>query len=82
MSKNVIMILVALLAVVGIGLWVQYSMVQTLRSSATLPIPTTTTTTTTTTGATSANGSNKAAPSSEAPTVGKKTTLTAPVHKH
>ena len=82
MSKNVIMILVCLLAVVGLGLWLQYTMVQNLRSSSTLQMPdmtlkgsgktgtTTTTTTTTTTG------------SATAPAVGKKTTLSAPVHKH
>jgi hypothetical protein len=78
MSKNVIMILVCLLAVVGLGLWLQYTMVQNLRSSSALPLPETTSSAK---GAATKTGAAKTG-TPEAPAVGKKATLNAPVHKH
>jgi hypothetical protein len=79
MNKNVIMIVAALLVVVAVGLWVQYSIVKSLKGGAALPVealkpkkdagPSTTTKTTTSTTA-------------PAESVGKKVTISAPVHKH
>ena len=79
MNKNVIMIVAALLVVVAVGLWVQYSIVKSLKSAASLPVevlqpkrsdsPSTTSKTTTST-------------TTPAETVGKKVTISAPVHKH
>ncbi|HEY9754275.1 MAG TPA: hypothetical protein V6C97_03815 [Oculatellaceae cyanobacterium] len=81
MSKNVIMILVCLLAVVGLGLWLQYNMVQSLRSTSALPLPAVPTSSGQAAGAKGDKAGDKTG-SASTPAVGKKATLSAPVHKH
>jgi hypothetical protein len=84
MNKNLIMIVGALCVVLLIVFWVQYSVVRSLQSAATSTDGTTGVPTNS--GApnhAAAPAGTAAAPSGTqpAPAVGKKTTISAPVHK-
>ncbi len=84
MNKNLIMIVGALCVVLLIVFWVQYSVVKNLQSSSTdvdgttgMPTSSTTQGSTTPGGTAAAPAGTQAAPAA----VGKKTTISAPVHK-
>ncbi len=79
MNKNIIMIVGALVVVLVAIFWVQSSIVRSLQSNSESVIQGTTATPTSTQSSTTSSSVQKA-PVKE--TVGKKTTISAPVHKH